>query len=119
MKEKFKLSIFAAVGSVLLMVSGFMPLTKTNIGSWSGADTSYEIGILFVVAGIIGMVLVMLKGKKLFLIPAIIAILGAMFLRGILSVYGSFISYTIWYYLIWVGSILMIVQAFVQKGAFK
>lgn len=115
MKERFKASIYATVGAILLLISGFMPLTKTNLGFWSGGETSYEFGILFVAVGIISIVMIMLRAKKLLLIPAIVAILGALFFKGLLSVYGSLIEFTMWYYLIWVGSILLIVQAFVKK----
>lgn len=115
MKEKFKKSIFATIGSVLLFVSGFMPLTRTNLGFWSGGDTSYEFGIVFVIAGLIGIILVMLKAKKLLLIPAIVGILGLLFFRGLLSLYGSLIEYTMWYYMLWIGSILLIVQVFLKR----
>lgn len=115
MKERLKKSIFAAIGSVLLFVSGFMPLTRTNLGFWSGGDTSYEFGIVFVIAGLIGIILVMLKAKKLLLIPAIVGILGLLFFRGLLNLYGSLIEYTMWYYMLWIGSILLIVQAFLKR----
>ena len=115
MKERLKKSILATVGSVLLFVSGFMPLTRTNLGFWSGGDTSYEFGIVFVIAGLVGFVLVLLKVKKLLLIPAIAAILGLLFFRGLLNLYGSLIEYTFWYYMLWIGSILIIVQAFLKR----
>lgn len=115
MRERFKKSIFATVGSVLLFVSGFMPLTRTNLGFWSGGDTSYEFGIVFVIAGLVGLVLVLLKAKKLLLIPAIAAILGLLFFKGLLNLYGSLIEYTMWYYMLWIGSILLIVQAFSKR----
>lgn len=114
-KGRFRQSIFATIGAVLLFFSGFMPLTRTNLGFWSGGDTSYEFGIVFVIAGLIGIVLVLFRARKLFLIPAIVDILGLLFFKGILNVYGSLIEYTFWYYLLWVGSILLIVQAFVKR----
>jgi len=115
MKERLKKSILATIGSVLLFVGGFMPLTRTNLGFWSGGDTSYEFGIVFVIAGLVGLVLVLLKAKKLLLIPAVAAILGLLFFRGLLNLYGSLIEYTFWYYMLWIGSILLIVQAILKR----
>lgn len=116
MKERLKKSILATVGSVLLFVGGFMPLTRTNLGFWSGGDTSYEFGIVFVIAGLVGFVLVLLKAKKLLLIPAIAVILGLLFFKGLLNLYGSLIEYTMWYYMLWIGSILLIVQVFLKRN---
>jgi len=89
--------------------------TRTNLGFWSGGDTSYEFGIVFVIAGLVGLVLVLLKAKKLLLIPAVAAILGLLFFRGLLNLYGSLIEYTFWYYMLWIGSILLIVQAILKR----
>lgn len=114
MKERFKNSLLGCIGALMLMICGFMPLTKTNLGIFGSYESEYEFGIAFVIAGIIGLALALLKAKKLLLIPAIVGILAALFMRTVLSIYGDLVSYTLWYYLTVVGSILLIIQGFTK-----